>query len=107
MRLSMKRLIAFVVPAVVLFAVTDALALIGEELLGTPDVQRVSRLIVDSVWRLFPTRAVALRVLDDRTQELRQLVAAGQPEALQEAPSPVAKMCYHKSSSLQWKPCWM
>ena len=68
-------------------AVTDALALIGEELLGTPDVQRVSRLIVDSVWRLFPTRAVALRVLDDRTQELRQLVAAGEPEALQEAPN--------------------
>jgi len=68
-------------------AVTNALALIGEELLGTPDVQRVSRLIVDSVWRLFPTRAVALRVLDDRTQELRQLVAAGEPEALQEAPN--------------------
>jgi len=68
-------------------AVTDALALIGEELLATPDIQRVSRLIVDSVWRLFPTRAVALRVLDDRTQELRQLAGAGEPEALQEAPS--------------------
>jgi PAS domain S-box-containing protein len=68
-------------------AVTDALALIGEELLGTPDVEQVSRLIVDSVWRLFPTRAVSLHVLDERTQELRQLAGAGEPEALQEAPN--------------------